>query len=300
MTFSGVNPLGYTGITGATFPPNTQYTVTVVPPGNAGGTPYCSITFTTSFTNNTGTGCNVSFLNTPDTSTTQNDILVKVTGLSDPKDSTKQLRVTLYHADSSGNRTGNAVAESCPTIASLYNSPVNFGKHEVYDNYTAIVWSWCGLIDNPMCSQWPFAIKAPGDTGGGVNKNPPTSGGGGKINCIFGCNTPPAPPPPCASGALVNGNCLKVPIALGITISTDAAGFINNVFRIILSVSGGIAILLIIISGYKILSSQGNPETIKGAREQLTAAIVGLVFIILALVVLQVIGVDILRIPGFR
>ena len=45
--------------------------------------------------------------------------------------------------------------------------------------------------------------------------------------------------------------------------------------------------------------SQGNPEQVKGAREQLTAAIIGLLFIIFSLVILQVIGFNILRIPGF-
>lgn len=87
--------------------------------------------------------------------------------------------------------------------------------------------------------------------------------------------------------------------ALG-SISTNPSGFIAWAFGLILSISGGVALLLIIISGYKILSSQGNPEALKGAREQLTAAIVGLLFIIFALVILQIIGVDILHIPAFK
>jgi hypothetical protein len=46
--------------------------------------------------------------------------------------------------------------------------------------------------------------------------------------------------------------------------------------------------------------SQGNPEKIQAAREQLTAAIVGLMFVVFSLVILQVIGYDILRLPGFK
>jgi len=86
--------------------------------------------------------------------------------------------------------------------------------------------------------------------------------------------------------------------ALG-DIPIDVGGFVNKLFAIILSISGGIAIILIIISGYKLMVSRGNPEQIQGAREQFTAAIVGLLFIILSLVILQVIGVDILKLPGF-
>jgi hypothetical protein len=66
-----------------------------------------------------------------------------------------------------------------------------------------------------------------------------------------------------------------------------------------LSLSGGIVVLLIIASGYRLMTSQGDPEKVKGAREQLTAAIVGLLFIIFSLVILQAITVDIFHIPGF-
>jgi hypothetical protein len=95
-------------------------------------------------------------------------------------------------------------------------------------------------------------------------------------------------------------NCLgdSCKTALG-NVSTNPSGFIARVFGLILSISGGIALLMIIISGYKILSSQGNPEALKGAREQLTAAIVGLLFIIFALVILQIIGYNILHVPAF-
>jgi len=45
--------------------------------------------------------------------------------------------------------------------------------------------------------------------------------------------------------------------------------------------------------------SRGDKELISQARAQLTSAIIGLTFIILAYVILSVIGVDILKIPGF-
>jgi len=102
----------------------------------------------------------------------------------------------------------------------------------------------------------------------------------------------PKPSPPCDINAKF---CVT---ALG-KISTDPAGFVSRVFGILLSLAGGIALLLIIISGYRLMSSQGNPEKVQAAREQLTSAIVGLLFIIFSLAILTIIGVDILRIPGF-
>lgn len=88
------------------------------------------------------------------------------------------------------------------------------------------------------------------------------------------------------------------PTAIG-DIDTNTVAFVKQIFGILLSLSGGIALLLIIYSGYQIMTSEGNPEKLQGARETITSAIIGLVFIIFSLVILQIIGVDILRIPGF-
>lgn len=107
--------------------------------------------------------------------------------------------------------------------------------------------------------------------------------------------TPTPPPGPCRK----EGNSWVCNTALG-DFQTDPAGFIGRIFGILLSLSGGIALLLIIISGYKLMTSQGNPEKVQAAREQLTSAIVGLLFIIFSLAILTIIGVDILRLPGFR
>lgn len=82
-------------------------------------------------------------------------------------------------------------------------------------------------------------------------------------------------------------------------IQTSPTAFAKQIFGILLSLSGGIALLLIINAGYQIMVSEGNPEKIQGARETITSAIIGLVFIIFSLTILQIIGVDILRIPGF-
>jgi len=74
---------------------------------------------------------------------------------------------------------------------------------------------------------------------------------------------------------------------------------LTTVFSIALSIAGVVALGLIIFSGYRLMISQGNPEQVKNAREQLTAAIIGLLFIIFSLVILQIIGFNILKIPGF-
>jgi hypothetical protein len=97
-----------------------------------------------------------------------------------------------------------------------------------------------------------------------------------------------------------NYRCKLVSIALFGDISTDIGSFIQRLFAIILGLSGGIAVILIIIGGYRIAFSHGNPEKFQAARDTITSAIVGLLFIIFSMVILRIIGFDILHIPGFQ
>lgn len=63
--------------------------------------------------------------------------------------------------------------------------------------------------------------------------------------------------------------------------------------------AGIIALLCIIYSAFTLQTAGGNPEKLKKAQEMLTSCIIGLILIIFSVFILKVIGVDILRIPGF-
>lgn len=63
--------------------------------------------------------------------------------------------------------------------------------------------------------------------------------------------------------------------------------------------AGIIALLCIIYSAFMMQTSSGNPERIKKAQELLTSCIMGLMLIIFSVFILRLIGVDILKIPGF-
>ncbi|GEM_PF-2877610 len=94
-------------------------------------------------------------------------------------------------------------------------------------------------------------------------------------------------------------DCAKIETALG-TIGLDLDEFVLSIFTYVLSIAGVAALLLIIYGGYNYMVSRGDPEKIKHAREIITAAIIGLLFIIFSFVILQVIAGDILQIPGFN
>lgn len=108
---------------------------------------------------------------------------------------------------------------------------------------------------------------------------------------------PPPPPPPCLVALTAEG-CPSFSTAIG-ELGTKPEQFITSLFAVLLSISGGIALLLIIRAGYQMMTSQGEPQKLNNARDHLIAAIVGLIFLIFSFVVLQIIGFDILRIEGF-
>lgn len=66
-----------------------------------------------------------------------------------------------------------------------------------------------------------------------------------------------------------------------------------------IGLAGGLALLCIIYAAFQMQSSQGNPEKLKKAQEMITSCIMGLMLIIFSVFILRLIGVNILRIPGF-
>jgi hypothetical protein len=83
-------------------------------------------------------------------------------------------------------------------------------------------------------------------------------------------------------------------------ISTDPSGFVSTLLTVGVGVGGGIAFLLILIGGFQILTSAGNPEQLTAGRELVTSAIAGLLLIIFSIFILRFIGVDVFAIPGFK
>jgi len=98
------------------------------------------------------------------------------------------------------------------------------------------------------------------------------------------------------------GCALKGGIYTGLgCIQTDTKKFIEEtVFGLGIGLAGMASLLCIIYAAFTMQSSQGNPEKIKKAQELLTSCIMGLIVIIFSVFILRLIGVSILRIPGFK
>ena len=74
---------------------------------------------------------------------------------------------------------------------------------------------------------------------------------------------------------------------------------VGKLFGCGISLIGGIGIIFIIYGGFILVTSAGDPSRVRMGKEYITYAIVGLLLAIFTMVILQVIGADILKIPGF-
>lgn len=91
-----------------------------------------------------------------------------------------------------------------------------------------------------------------------------------------------------------------VDTAIGCVPTDNLQEFLKFVLKYAFFASGGIIAMLIISTGYTLMTSQGNPEKLQAAKENIVALFSGLVLIAFSLTLLQIIGADILNLPSFR
>lgn len=69
----------------------------------------------------------------------------------------------------------------------------------------------------------------------------------------------------------------------------DLFGVLDNVFNYVFPLAGLICLIFIIIGGYMWMSAAGDPARIKTAQNTLTWAIIGLVVVLLAIAIIEII-----------
>lgn len=82
-------------------------------------------------------------------------------------------------------------------------------------------------------------------------------------------------------------------------IPQDPVHFVQRFYGIGLGFIGFVAFLFLIIGGYHLLTSQGDPEKVATGKSYIYYSIAGVLLAVFGFVFVQVIAGNILRIPGF-
>lgn len=168
-----------------------------------------------------------------------------------------------------------------------------------------------GRLPGDCNSAGPFACAGPGGVCtnlGGTGQEPgiccsnltKISVGGGYFICASGSG-PNAPLPTMASGPQFvhcnGGNGIQTAIGcIPIAADNQGTGIASFFLRWGLGIAGGIALILIVYSGFMMSTSTGDPRKLQAGKELLTGAVSGLILIVLSAFILDFIGVDILGI----
>lgn len=85
----------------------------------------------------------------------------------------------------------------------------------------------------------------------------------------------------------------------GFTSSGAVASVAQPILNIIFSFASGIAFLYLLYGGYLILTSQADPERLDHGKRVVTGAIVGIIFTLSSVLIINLLANGVLRIPGF-
>jgi hypothetical protein len=75
----------------------------------------------------------------------------------------------------------------------------------------------------------------------------------------------------------------------GIAGTSDVQKLGTSVINILLYVSGGLAVLFIILGGYQYITSGAAPENAKKGKKTLVYAVIGLILVVLSFTIVQVV-----------
>ena len=79
----------------------------------------------------------------------------------------------------------------------------------------------------------------------------------------------------------------------------DPIGFVQKFYGVGLAFVAAVSLVALIIGGYSIMTSRGDPQRVNAGKSWIFYAIGGLLLAIFGYVLIQTVLADILKIPGF-
>ncbi len=112
--------------------------------------------------------------------------------------------------------------------------------------------------------------------------------------CNANCGTRAAMSNPYCNGNKDDG----IKTAIGCLKVVSGTDLVTTILRIATGIGGGLALALILYGTFIVTTSAGMPDKLKAGSEIITSAIIGLIFILLSVFLVNLIGINILGIPG--
>jgi hypothetical protein len=123
----------------------------------------------------------------------------------------------------------------------------------------------------------------------------------GTLDCANGgdcfCCKAPAITPRLTMSPLCGVDSIRT--AIGCIPVGNQNDFLVFILRWAIGIAGGASFLLIVYSGFLIMTAGGDKRKLQSGKELLTAALSGLMLIIFSIFILDIIGIRIFRLPGF-
>ncbi|MDH5533358.1 MAG: hypothetical protein OEX81_02940 [Candidatus Pacebacteria bacterium] len=82
-------------------------------------------------------------------------------------------------------------------------------------------------------------------------------------------------------------------------ISQEPKSLVGKLINIGIGILGGIFLLRVLAAAFMLTSSQGDVKKTSEAKQMITEAIIGIFFVLFSVTILQFIGGDVLKLPGF-
>jgi len=86
--------------------------------------------------------------------------------------------------------------------------------------------------------------------------------------------------------------------AIGCINTASPKLFTGAILNLVTALGGGLALALILYGVFIVTTSGGNPDKLKMGSEIITSAVIGLIFILLSVFLMNLIGINILALPG--
>jgi len=165
----------------------------------------------------------------------------------------------------------------------------------------------CGLCPtvvngtNPSCTvatvpgDWKSCAKCVYPTRYPANSNPDPT------NCdtlLIDETTNLAKYPATAGRQFTLFGCIKTDAGIGFSGSKGAPSFVQAMLNVVFSLAGGAAFLYLMYGGFIVLTSRADPERLNYGKRLIYGSIIGLLFTLGSVFIVNLIGSGILHIPG--